>query len=237
MRFKKDSILLISTLVIIVAVLHSRGTIKAEASQINDPCQTLKERLKRLEPETPKNINDPPGEKGPFPTSTYPISEIIKKGTEIPLDLAYSNPNWKRQSYKSYWHSTVAGGRWSYVPIRISYAMHRLFTTYPTASIYYDFIHDLGIEEESSEFKRKDEGPFDYINTVVMQGQVRKIVTYGNQVLIIVKPQKNGLQVLDIPVNKIKPINEKENILFQLVTEQGDEIDHSLITFIRPNQR
>lgn len=237
MRFKKDSILLIATLVIIVVVLYSKGTINAYASEINDPCQLCKERLKRLEPETPKNINEPPWVEGPFPTSTYPISEIIKKGMEIPLDLSYSNPNWKRQAYKSYWHSTVAGGRWSYVPIRVSYAMHRLFTTYPTTSIYYDFIHDLGIEEESNEFKIKNEGPFDYINTVVMQGQVQRVLTYGNQVLVIVKPQRNGLQVLDIPVNKIKPINEMENILFQLISEQGDEIDHSLITFIRPNQR
>jgi hypothetical protein len=237
MKFKKHSILLISTLVIIVAATYSKGIIKAEASQISDPCQTLQERLKRLEPEISKNINDPPWQEGPFPTKNYPIAEIIKKGTEIPLDFAYSNPNWKRQAYKSYWHSTVAGGRWSYVPTRISYAMHRLFTTYPTASIYYDFIHDLGIQEESNEFKRKDEGPFDYINTVVMQGEVQKILTYGNQVLVIIKPQRSGLQVLDIPVNRIKPINEKENVLFQLVTEQGDEIDHSLITYIKPNQR
>jgi hypothetical protein len=237
MRVKKYGRLLISILVIVVAILYSKGIVKTDASQINGSCKIIQERLKGLEPETPKNINDPPWHEGPLPTKNYPTSEIIKKGIEIPLDFAYSNPNWKRQSYKSYWHSSVAGGRWSYVPTRISYAMHRLFTTYPTASIYYDFIHDLGIQEESNEFERKDDGPFDYINTVVMQGEVQKILTYGNQVLVIVKPQRSGLQVLDIPVNKIKPINEKENILFQLVTEQGDEIDHSLIEYIKPNQR
>jgi hypothetical protein len=112
--------------------------------------------------------------------------------------------------------------------------MHTLFTTYPTASVYYDFIHDLGISEESNQFTLKHDGPYDYINTVVMKSQVQKILTYGNQVLLIAKPMRNGLQVIDIPVNKINPINVKENILFQLVTEQGDEIDYSLINFVSP---
>lgn len=237
MKIRKNIIFLISTLVIITAVLYHQEIIKIQTFQPKDSCQTLQKRLKGSEPEIPKDINDPPWNNEVFPTKIYPTSEIIEKGTEIPLDFAYNNPNWKRQAYKSYWHSTISGGRWSYVPVRIHYAMHRLFTTYPTASIYYDFIHDLGIAEESNQFIHKNNGPFDFINTVVMQSQVQKIITYGNQVLIIVKPKRNGLQVLNIPVNKIKPISKNENILFQLITEQGDEIDYSLINFIAPKQK
>ncbi len=104
-----------------------------------------------LEPETPQDFNDPPFYIPPMPSKIVPIDEVIAKGQEIPLDFIYNDPNWKRKSYKEYWHSKYQ--RWSYVPIRLHYSMHRLFTTYPTASVYYDFIHDLGIAEESKKFK------------------------------------------------------------------------------------
>ena len=102
----------------------------------------------KIEPETPRNIDDPPFGELTSPTKTVSVNEVIQSGTEIPLQFAYNNPEWKRQAYKSYWHSSI--GRWSYVPNRIHYAMHRFFVTYPTASVFYDFIHDLGIAEESN---------------------------------------------------------------------------------------
>lgn len=195
---------------------------------------TASQRLMSLEPESPQNINDPPWGEESFPSKTYPIKEIIEKGKEIPLEFVYDNPNWKRQSYKWYWHSTIQ--RWSYVPNRIHYAMHRLFTTYPTASAHYDFIHELGIADESKQWTTTGKGVYDFIETVVMQAKVEKVITYGNQVVLIARPQRNGLQVLKIPTNKIEPINPKESILFQLTTEQGDEIDYSLLGYIKKDK-
>ncbi|MFD3157362.1 hypothetical protein ACFIJ5_10945 [Haloimpatiens sp. FM7330] len=187
------------------------------------------ERLKSLEPDNPKNINDSPFFQYPFPSKVYSISEVIEKGSKINSPPAYNNPNWKQQAYKEYWHSDY--GRWSYVPNRIHYAMHRLFTTYTTASINYDFIHNLGIYEESHQFPLLD-NPLAFIRTVVIKSKILKIITYGNQVVIITKPQRYGLQVYDIPTEQIKPMNPKEPILFQLVTELGDEIDYTLIDYV-----
>ncbi len=177
----------------------------------------------KTEPQAPEDINDPPFRQLPRPTKILPVHEVMAVGANIHLQFAYNNPDWKRQAYKSYWHSSVA--RWSYVPNLIHHAMHKIFVTYPTASVYYDFIHDLGIAEESREFQIPANNPYDNIVLVVMQTKVEKAVTIGNQVVIIGRPALTGLQVLLIPTGDLKPYNPKESILFQLVTNEGDEMD------------
>jgi len=189
------------------------------------------DRIKRLEPDTPKDMEDPPFSKESFPSEVKPISDVLAEGKEMAFEWAYNDPDWERDSYKTYWHSTVHGGRWSYVPQRVHFAMHRLFTTYVTASIYYDFIHDLGISEESEGFKDNADKPFEKIETVVMQADIKKVVTLRNQVAIVAKPKREGLQAVMIPVKGIKPGKPDEHLLFQLATPEGDEIDYSLISY------
>ena len=183
----------------------------------------------KIEPETPQDIDDPPFGELPYPTKMESVSEVIKNGKDIPLQFSYNNPNWKRQAYKSYWHSSY--GRWSYVPDRIHYAMHRIFVTYPTASVFYDFIHDLGIAEENDDFQKTSRTPYENIVLVVMQTKVEKIVSLGNQVVVIGQPALTGLQVLLVPVKDLKPYNTNESILFQLVTSGEDEIDYDSVLY------
>lgn len=220
MHNKKAYIFSLSLLLIFTGFLYN---LSSEATKENP----------KLEPDQATDIDDPPwGKYFVYPAKVLSVAEIIEKGAEIPFDLIYDNPYWERQSYKSYWHSSASGGRWSYVPNRIHYAMHRLFTTYRTASVYYDFVHNLGIVNEWGNLEESRGGAYDNINVAVMNTKVEKILTYGNQVIIIGRPQRNGLTIIDVPVNKIKPFNEKEFILFQLVTELGDEIDYSLINYV-----
>lgn len=177
----------------------------------------------KIEPETPKNIDDPPFGQLPLPTKMVSVDEVMKSGKEIPLQFAYNNPNWERQAYKEYWHSSY--GRWSYVPDRLHYAMHRIFVDYPTASAFYDFTHDLGIWDESDEFQIPHNTPYENMVLVVMQTKIEKIMTLGNQVTVIGRPSLRGLQVLLIPNKDLAPYDPKESIVFQLVTPDGDEID------------
>jgi len=109
--------------------------------------------------------------------------------------------------------------------------MHRIFVTYPTASVFYDFIHDLGIAEENGDFQRPSKTPHENIVLVVMQTKVEKIIALGNQVVVIEKPALTGLQVLLVPVKDLKPYNTNEGILFQLVTDEGDEIDYDSVLY------
>ena len=183
----------------------------------------------KTEPEVPTNIADPPYTELAPPTKQEPVETVIKKGREIPALFDYNDPKWERPAYKAYWHSSY--GRWSYVPNLIHSALHRIFVTYPTASIFYDFVHELGIAEESDSFERHSGGPFDRIELVVMQTRIEKIVTLGNQVVVIGKPALTGLQVLSIPVKYIEPDDLKQSILFQLVTSDGGEIDFATINY------
>lgn len=111
--------------------------------------------------------------------------------------------------------------------MRINYSLHKIFTSYQTASIYYDFTHNLGIWEESKSFDL--ENGLNNIALVVMDSNIKKIITYGNQIVVIAEPRRNGLQVLEIHDSKINPIDNNSPIMFQLVTPDGYELDYSLM--------
>jgi hypothetical protein len=193
-----------------------------------DQCSKYIFRLKSLEPESPEDIQQNSINNIPLPSKIFSITDVIKKGKEIKLDDAYKYPKWVKPTYKSYWHSTVSGGRWSYVPDRIKYASHNIFTIYPTASVFYDFSRNLGIWDEIESFKFKH-NDLETIVLVVMNSNIKKIITYGNQVVVIAEPTRNGLQVIEIPGKEIMLTDEKSPVMFQLVTPDGYEIDYSLI--------
>lgn len=66
-----------------------------------------------------------------------------------------------------------------------------------------------------------------------MNTKVEKAINYGNQVVLIGTPNRHGLQVMTIETKQINPSNPNENILFQLVTKDGNEIDYSLIPYYK----
>lgn len=200
-----------------------------QSSTVVNPIQELE----NLEPNKPMNLDDPPFFTLPFPENEVPITTVINYGNELPVEFIYSDPNWKRQSYKEYWHSSYF--RWSYVPNRIHYAMHRIFATYPTASVDYDFSHNLGISEETLYFRdyaSSAKSPYEFLEVVVMNTSIEKIYSFENQVVVIGKPQRQGLRAIIIPTKRIKPVGTSQEILIQLATSEGDEIDYTLISHI-----
>ena len=111
--------------------------------------QELEQRLDSLEPPEPTTILDSPFpfEKGTevhFPTDVIPISEVLKEGTKIPFKVIKSEPNYIRPIYEEHWHSTT--GRWSYIPSRIHYSLHRIFPFYAIGiSAELHFTQNVGI--------------------------------------------------------------------------------------------
>lgn len=219
-------------LAVLILLLNLVPKINVVTEVKNYTIDDLLQRLHRLEPEKPEDMKDLLGFEEHLPSAAKPVTEVINSGKEISLNLVYSDSGWERLAYKSYWHSAVSGGRWSLVPTRISYALHRIFTSYATASVYYDFIHDLGIDEESKSFRIRTDGPFEKIIIVVMQSDVKKILTQGNQVVLVAEPKRTGLQVLSIDLANIHPAEPKDWVVFQLVTPDGYEIDYSIIEYI-----
>lgn len=219
-------------LLLLIMLLLLSNAAEASPDQSQE-IHKLSEQLKRLEPEQPKDMADPLFDQPPFPTKMKAPLDIIRSGGKLPYTTLIDKPEWQRPVYKAYWHSSVSAGRWSYVPLRLHFAMHRLFTA-PTAALsnYYDFVHDVGLDEELAKVQTQpqnaDRDRFlgQYI-VIAMQAKIEQVLTSGNQVIVVARPQRSGFQAFTVNRMDMKLDDPNEAVLFQLVTQKGDEIDYS----------
>ena len=195
--------------------------------------QELEKRLDFLEPPEPTTILDSPFpfEKGTevhFPTDVIPISEVLKEGTKIPFKVIKSEPNYIRPIYEEDWHSTT--GRWSYIPSRIHYALHRIFPFYAIGiSAELEFTQNVGISFPTD----MNETDLD-LYIVVFQTNITDVYTKGNQVVVVGTPKRTGVEVISIKTADIHPSNKEKLLLVQLATN-GAELDYSLINYEAPD--
>ncbi|MEV5027948.1 hypothetical protein MRBLPE1_003565 [Paenibacillus sp. LPE1-1-1.1] len=166
-----------------------------------------------------------------YPINTIPISEVMDMGTKIHFNVIKNDSNYKRPVYEEHWHSTYWGGRWSYVPMRIHYALHRVFTTYDIGiSVELNFKQNVGIDFPM--FQNKTDLDL-YI--IVFQTTVTDVYTKGNQVIVVGTPERNGVQVLTIKTGNLNPADLEKLLLIQLATPLGHELDYSLIVYEPPD--
>ncbi|MEK4327889.1 hypothetical protein MKZ24_18005 [Paenibacillus sp. FSL R7-0297] len=196
--------------------------------------EQLKFRLKELEPPEPVTIMNSPEETeaaAHLPKDIISISGVIKKGKRIPFFIIKNDPLYQRPVYEKHWHSTYSGGRWSYMPTRIQYALHRLFTTYDIGlSSQYDFQQNVGIQFPL--FQNKTDLDL-YI--IAFQTEITAVYTKGNQVVVTGIPKHAGVQVATIKTGNLHPTDLKKVMLIQLATPQGDELDDSYIGYAQPD--
>ena len=169
----------------------------------------------------------------PFTSSPLPPASVIREGKQIPFTTVLNDPEWKRPAYKTYWSPALSGGRWSHLTLRIHYALHRVFASYLTPGIYYDFAHDVGIWDEPVDPSAiVEKNPFEKMLFVVMQADVKQVYARGNQIVITAVPRRNGLHMFTINTRDVpstKPQTRIEPNLVQLVTESGHEIDYWVV--------
>ena len=68
-------------------------------------------------------------ERATFPIKYRATSKVIENGTKIPFEVIANKTDYKRPAYEEHFRYDTTG-RWSYIPNRIHYALHRLFTNY-----------------------------------------------------------------------------------------------------------
>jgi hypothetical protein len=230
-------ILMSVLLTFLVSTSYAQGL---STSQSKDPedenkcVEDLEKRLQQLEPPKPTKIATLPWEletEKHYPINTIPISEVMDKGTKIHFNVIKNDPNYKRPVYEEHWHSTHWGGRWSYVPMRIHYALHRVFTIYDIGiSGELNFKQNVGIDFPM--FQNKTDLDL-YI--IVFQTTVTDVYTKGNQVIVVGTPERNGVQVLTIKTGNLNPADVEKLLLIQLATPLGHELDYSLIVYETPD--
>lgn len=205
-----------------------------EPEDVSKQIDDLEKQLQKLEPPMPTTIVTLPWDietEKHYPTDIIPISEAMDKGTKIHFNVIKNEPNYKRPVYEKHWHSTYSGGRWSYVPMRIHIALHRLFVTYDIGiSGELSFKQNVGIDFPM--FQNKTDLDL-YI--VVFQTNVTDVYTKGNQIIVVGTPERNGVQVLTVKTGDLYPTDVKNLLLVQLTTSLGHELDHSLIVYEQPD--
>lgn len=224
---KKITLCMISLILINLSIVASFDA--KESSRLN--IKGLENRLKSLEPIKPQTIADPPFPELSPPSKFVTLSQVIENGNTIPYEAIVNNPGYKRPAYEEYWHSSI--GRWSYVPTRIHYALHRLFTNYDIAlSEWYDFEQNMGFTILMCQNKTDLD-----LYIVAFQTDITAVYTLGNQVVVVGNPRRTGVQVITIKTSAIHPSNTEESLLVQLSTQAGEEIDYALISYISPDFR
>ncbi|QUW23897.1 hypothetical protein JSQ81_05745 [Sporosarcina sp. Marseille-Q4063] len=163
-----------------------------------------------------------------FPTDVIPISEVLKEGRKIPFKVIKSELNYSRPIYEEHWHSTT--GRWSYMPTRIHYSLHRIFPFYAIGiSAELDFTQNVGIAFPTA----MNENDLD-LYIVVFQTNITDVYTKGNQVVIVGTPKRTGVEVINIKTADITPSNQEKFLLVQLATNDA-ELDYALINYEAPD--
>lgn len=235
LKAKKKVIICFSMILYLFLYSHSPHSKASEVTGEDKRIQELERRLDNLEPPQPTSIIDSPfpfetGTEVYFPTDIIPISEVLKQGTKIPFKTIKNDSNYIRPIYEEQWHSTYWGGRWSYMPSRIHYALHRLFTFYDIGlSGELNFQQNIGITFPTFQ----NETDLD-LYLIVFQTDVTGIYTKGNQVVVVGTPKRTGVKVLTIKTGDLQPSNKEKYLLVQLATN-GGELDYSLINYQPPD--
>lgn len=208
---------------------------ESQPAETNNQVQSLQEkvdeltkRLKRLEPDKPRNFYQSDFQHLDLPKVIYPVKDVIQSGKELHYEIGLDDRNWERPVYNKNWHSTFWGGRWSYVPGNLYDTTHRIFIGFQSAGIWFGLINSLGLEEELKNVSFPETKVNEKAVFVIMQADVKKIINKGNQIVIISEPKRSGLQVLAIKNSDLLPLNPKEAYLIQLVTPDGYEYDYKV---------
>lgn len=224
-------------ILLVIFIITSQGEQTAlAASKTTDICtkdQELEYRLNALEPDKPITFFKSPEQnetESNYPSNTYSITQVIDFGSKISFYTIKNDPNYVRPVYNEHWHSTNYGGRWSYVPSRIYYALHRIFPTYGIGlSGEMNFKENVGIDFPISVNRRDLD-----LYLVVFQTNVKAVYTKGNQIVVVGTPNRNGVQVIDIKTKDIHPSDFNKFLLIQLAIETY-ELDYALIEYEPPN--
>jgi len=194
--------------------------------------ELLEQRIDRLEPRVPTTIVRLPVEAEAeklAPRDAVPISEVLRRGKEIPFRIVKHDPNFVRPVYLWEWHSRF--GRWSYMPSRVHYALHRLFAAYDFGlSALYQLQGDLGVAFPTFQHETNLD-----LYLIAFQTEVRGAYTLGNQIVLVGSPKRTGVQVVTVKTGDLQPSDKGKLLLAQLATAGGEEIDYALVAYAPPD--
>lgn len=150
---------------------------------------------------------------------TYPLQEVLKKGTDIKFNILSDQPSMLRPLYDPSWKGAFFRG-WLYLPQKNIEARHKLFIFPFGGSSIYDFTGSLGFKSGTGVDYHRN------INFLVYGLNVKSVKKFENQTVLTGEPLRTGVQIVSVVQDDLLPndINTKD-FLFHLSTPEGYEID------------
>lgn len=183
----------------------------------------LLERIEKLEPMQPQNICSNPID---FNSSNLSPKTLLANGKLVKAQILYTNPNWVRDVYKSYWHSKSQKGKFSYIPHRLEIASHRIFC-FNLKTIKQKYYYDLGIINESKLIQpiENTNDAKKQLNIIIMQAsKIISVKFKDNNLAVVAIPSTKGLHILSIPINNLN-LTANKSITVHYLTPSGYIID------------
>lgn len=153
--------------------------------------------------------------------------DIMKKGKNLAYIFTYSDEEYLRPIYSSTWKQAHYQG-WLYLPRKIISARHCLFAYTGEAGKVFDIEGELGFYPNISIDNQN------YINLLIYNFDLHSVIQLENQIVISGTPVSKGVQIISILIDDVSiQTNEEEQILVQLCTPTGFEIDYQNIKFTK----
>jgi len=149
---------------------------------------------------------------------TNKIADVQETGYQINFETNYMNKNYLRPVYHPFWaeHSQE---RWTYIPNKICEGLHKLFVLPSDSKKRDSMLGSLAFFEKIDIQKEK-------LQILVYSFNIKKVVTKGENTILVGTPTKTGARVISIPKDRIY---KKSRHLFQLVTPDNFEVDFDVI--------
>lgn len=157
------------------------------------------------------------------PPSITP-KEVLEKGKTLSFIFTYTNEDYLRPIYSDTWKQAYYQG-WLYLPRKIISARHNLFIYPDNSNDIFNMEGELGFNPSLSIDDQN------YINIMIYNFDLQKVVQLENQIVLSGIPAKKGVQIISIKTNDIAIQNEDEQLSIQLCTPKGLELDYQTINF------
>lgn len=147
-------------------------------------------------------------------------SEVISKGKNLEYIEVYSDENYLRPIYSTSWKQAYFRG-WLYLPRKIIYSRHNLFTYEGDAGNIFDIEGELGFDPNISIDNHN------YINFLIYNFDLQNVTQLENQIVIYGTPMKKGVQIISIKSDDVSLITkDSDSVSVKLCTPSGYEIDY-----------
>lgn len=195
----------------------------------------LLQRLRSLEPERPKRVEDDWNAEQVkeflAENKLAEIATIRSEGRRVPFTIVDADDTWSRPAYAAEWHSTFMGGKYSSVSQLVSYARRKLFVYTGGLSEGAGLLYSLGFGEDWGKPVFSNFSYREAFELLLLSGRIKEIYHLNNEWLVVVEPCLKGYQTVKITYADAGMEVEEETVpelqLFRVATPDGYELERT----------